>query len=282
MLAQHLHTFGTAEPPSAQKVRGPVRALVFVVVSTLVALCAVVNVIDWARGERTRGESWEYQVPPRANDMSADTAIAAHFVGATDGQGFPVDSAWEIALPVRFSTDWQGLNRDPERETEVRLLWTADILYLRFDARYRVLTVFPGGDEAGRRDHLWERDVCEAFLQPDSSVARRYKEFEVAPNGMWIDLDIGAGKNRDLRSGLRRRVDVDSASKKWRAVLALPMASLVERFDRAAVWRANFYRVEGTSEPRFYSAWQPTRTREPNFHVPDVFGRLIFTEKAAK
>jgi hypothetical protein len=246
------------------------------------ACVAGLCVIDWARRVEAAGNSWEHRVPSQANDMRTDTAIAIRFVGATDAKGFPVDSAWETVPPVRFSTDWQGLNADPELETEVRALWTPENLYLRFDARYRGLTVFSDGEQNGRRDHLWDRDVCEAFLQPDPSQLRRYKEFEVAPNGFWIDLDIGGGTHRDLQSGLSRRVDVDSAAKKWRAVLVLPMKSMVERFDPSAVWRANFYRVEGASEPRFYSAWQPTRTPQPNFHVPEAFGHLVFAESRSK
>jgi hypothetical protein len=227
---------------------------------------------------------WEHQVPTRANEMKTDTATAVRFVGAKDAQGFPVDSAWEIAAPVRFDADWQGLRADPERATEVRVMWTAEMLFLRFDARYRVITVFADGDVGGRRDKMWDRDVCEAFLQPDASQLRRYKEFEVAPNGMWIDLDIdaGGGSERDLKSGLRRRVDVDSAAKTWRAVLALPMKGIVERFDPGVTWRANFYRVEGAEEPRFYSAWQPTRTEKPSFHVPEAFGKLVFAESAGR
>jgi hypothetical protein len=208
--------------------------------------------------------------------MRTDTATAVRFTGATDAQGFPVDSAWEIAAPIRFSADWQGLNPDPQRETRVRLLWTPENLYLEFEAKYRVLTLFPDSDPNGRRDHLWERDVCEAFLQADPSAVRHYKEIEVAPNGMWIDLAIGPGDKRDLQSGLRRRVDIDRAAKSWRAVLVLPMKSLAQQFDPSAVWRANFYRVEGETEPRFYSAWQPTRTPQPNFHAPEAFGRLVF------
>ena len=208
--------------------------------------------------------------------MRTDIATAAHFTGATDAAGFPVDSAWEIAAPVRFSADWQGLNADPQRETRVRLLWTPESLYLEFEAAYRVITVFPDADAHGRRDQLWDRDVCEVFLQPDPAAVRHYKEIEVAPNGFWIDLAIGPGEKRDLRSGLRRRVDVDTAGKSWRAVLALPMKSLVQHFDPSVVWRVNFYRVEGAAEPRFYSAWQPTRTAQPNFHVPEAFGRLVF------
>jgi hypothetical protein len=57
------------------------------------------------------------------------------------------------------------------------------------------------------------------------------------------------------------------------------MTALTANFDPAAVWRANFYRVEGPQEPRFYSAWQPTHTPQPNFHVPSAFGKLRFTDR---
>jgi Carbohydrate-binding family 9 len=211
-----------------------------------------------------------------AKFMGMDTVTAWRLAGATDAEGFPLDASWETAPPIRFRWDWQGRNADADRETEVRLLWAPEILYLRFDARYRNITVFPGGDSGGRRDQLWDRDVCEAFLQPNPLEPRRYIELEVAPNGFWIDLDIAAGEKQDLRSGLRRRVGIDETKKRWRAVLAVPMNSLVERFDASVVWRANFYRVEGPTEPRFYSAWQPTHTAQPNFHVPEAFGELVF------
>jgi alpha-galactosidase len=48
------------------------------------------------------------------------------------------------------------------------------------------------------------------------------------------------------------------------------------------VWRVNFFRVEGAAEPRFYSAWRPTNTPKPNFHVPEAFGALVFTDAASK
>jgi alpha-galactosidase len=210
--------------------------------------------------------------------VTADTATAARLIGKVDAQGLPLEAAWKTAPPLRFNTDWRGQNADGRRETEVRLLWTPETLYLRFEMRYRSITIFPDAESNGRRDQLWDRDVCEAFLQPDPSEIRRYKEFEVAPNGFWIDLDIAPGEKHDLRSGLRRRVNIDEKNKRWHAVLALPMKSLTQRFDASAVWRVNFYRVEGAGEPRFYAAWRPTRTAEPNFHVPEAFGRLIFAE----
>jgi alpha-galactosidase len=204
------------------------------------------------------------------------TAVAVQMTEPPDAEGFPTSSCWKLSTALRFSADWREENADPERETEVRLLWTPEWFYLRFLARFRVITVFSDAEPNGRRDHLWDRDVAEVFLQPDLAQPGRYKEFEVSPNGFWIDLDIAPGEKHDLKSGLRRRVILNEAAKTWVAELALPMKCLVDRFDPAATWKVNFYRVEGATEPRFYSAWQPTRTPAPNFHVPEAFGELVF------
>lgn len=188
--------------------------------------------------------------------------------------------AWQSAQPVRFCTDWQGANPDSALETEVRILWSPAWLYLRFVCRYRELFVFDDSDPNGRRDHLWNRDVAEAFLQPDPSTEHNYKELEVAPNGMWIDLDISHSGLADLKSGMDRSVHVDSQDKLWTAELSIPMRSLTASFDPKKIWSANFYRVEGKVEPRQYLAWQPTRSPQPNFHVPKAFGRLRFAREA--
>jgi alpha-galactosidase len=208
-------------------------------------------------------------------------AVAVRMAEPADAEGFPTRAAWGLGQALRFNADWRGKNADPGRETEVRLLWTAETFFLRFRAKYRTITVFPDAAPNGWRDQLWDRDVAEVFLQPDKSNLRRYKEFEVSPNGYWIDLDIAPGEKHDLNSGMRRRVVLDEKSRTWMAELAIPMKSLVEKIDASAAWRVNFYRVEGASEPRFYSAWRPTRTPVPNFHVPEAFGELVFTARPA-
>ena len=205
------------------------------------------------------------------------TATAARLLQDPDSDGFPSSPQWHTAAPIRFNSDWQGKNPDPQRETEVRLLWSPQTIFLQFRAHFRTITVFPDAEASGRRDHLWDRDVAEVFLQPDASDPQRYLEFEISPSGMWLDLAINHGARQDLHSALRRRVTVDHAQQIWIAELAIPMKSLIPAFDPAATWRLNFFRVEGPAEPRFYSAWSPTHTPEPNFHVPTAFGTLIFT-----
>jgi len=186
--------------------------------------------------------------------------------------------AWASAIPVQFSEDWQGKNPDPALQTEVRILWTSATIYLRFACSYREITVFQDSDRNGRRDHLWDHDVAEAFLQPNPSPERYYKEFEIAPNGMWIDLDITPSGLADLKSGLTRSVQVDEQRRLWVAELAIPIKALTPNFKPDEFWRANFYRIEGLADPRCYMAWQPTHTPTPNFHVPKAFGTMRFVD----
>ena len=216
--------------------------------------------------------------PPSQCASSPSEIVASHVAGEIIIDARHPAREWQKAEAIAFCSDWQGKNPDAERETKVRVLWSSQILYLRFECRYRELFLFEDSDANGRRDHLWDRDVAEAFLQPDPSRERYYREFEVSPNGMWIDLDIFPGGLADLKSGMQRSVFLDEKTRLWAAELAIPLSALTAHFDPKAVWRANFYRVEGKEEPRAYLAWRPTGTPQPNFHMPSAFGRLRIAE----
>ncbi|HEX4486307.1 MAG TPA: carbohydrate-binding family 9-like protein [Terriglobales bacterium] len=212
--------------------------------------------------------------------LEADPTVS-EIIAAPVEQDFSLDAAhlfpvWQLAQPIEFCKDWRGENPDPGLQTQARLLWSEQALYVRFDCRYRELFLFEDSDASGRRDQLWDRDVAEIFLQPEPSRPRLYKEFEVSPNGMWIDLDISDEAVTGLKSGLERSVFLDKKHHTWAAELAIPMKSLIQKFDPARAWRINFFRIEGPREPRTYHAWKPTMTAEPDFHVPEAFGELRF------
>ena len=219
---------------------------------------------------------WTMNPNSSASGKPTPTVVALRLDEGTDQQGFPTAGSWKKASAIVFDRDWKGENSTPTLATEVRLLWMPETLFLRFLSKYQVLNVYSEARGDGWKDQLWDRDVAEAFLQPDASDPLNYKEFEVGPNGFWIDLDISHGAKQELRSALKRRVVLDEGDKRWTADLAIPMKSLTETFDAKKDWRVNFYRLEGLKEPRFYSAWSPTGTPRPNFHVPSAFGTLVF------
>jgi hypothetical protein len=84
----------------------------------------------------------------------------------------------------------------------------------------------------------------------------------------------GLDKHWDFRSGMTAaaRVGDDSITLgmriPWKALRRAPRAG--ER------WRCNLFRCVGRDPARGYLAWQPTRTPEPAFHVPEKFGWIVF------
>jgi alpha-galactosidase len=209
------------------------------------------------------------------NSKSYDGRLAARQLATRpDREGLPEPSAWDSAPSVAFCRDWQGQNPDPERETEARLLWSSERLFIRFRCRYRTLYVYEG--QTGRRDQLWLRDVAEVFIRPAEADIRHYREFEVSPNGDWLDLDIFPGGKSILSCDLKIRVSVDPSAGIWTAELAIPMNCLTLRLDPGQIWHINLFRIEGPAPDRYYSSWRPTHTPKPNFHVPERFGELCF------
>jgi alpha-galactosidase len=253
----------------------PMKCIFWIVAASLSApaplLLSCLRELNYTGSTMNSAHTEEHPAPP--------TAYALRLKGLPAKEEFPSSSAWEKAPALRYDHDWQGENSDPQRATEVRLLWTPDTLLLRFHCNFRSIFVFPDARADGWRYELWDRDVAETFLQPDSSDPFVYREFEVSPNGYWIDLAVSHGKIEELHSGLRRRVVLDDKAKTWTAELAIPMKYLTAQFDPKHAWRVNFYRIEGETEARFYSAWSPTYSPKPNFHVPAAFGTLQFREQ---
>ncbi len=203
-------------------------------------------------------------------------AVATKLTSSAE-PGFPTEAAWERAHPVVFCSDWQGKNTDAQRATEVRLLWSPETLWVRFASRYRELYLYPESNQ--RLYRLWDRDVAEMFIQPPGDAgSHRYKEFEVSPNGNWLDLDVVSGRDTNLNCDVKTRATALARTKMWTAELAIPLKCLTANFDPNSTWRVNFFRAEGKDPARFYSSWHATNTPAPNFHVPEVFGELRFKQ----
>jgi alpha-galactosidase len=207
-------------------------------------------------------------------DSGAIIALRLQYPLGSDGM--PSSKDWARATPVSFDQDWQGKNADPQRRTEVRLLWTSEKFYVRFHCSYRSIHVFDDAEASGRRDKLWERDVAEVFVQPDRFGTKHYKEFEVSPSGQWVDLEITPDGGRLLSNELERVAAIDVAKKTWTAVIAIPMKTLTADFNPNQPWRVNFFRCEGVEPDRAYLAWHPNDSPKPNFHVPESFAILQF------
>jgi hypothetical protein len=212
--------------------------------------------------------------------MSSDNIIEAHY-GSRDLAANQFDSEeWAKARPAAITRYWSGAEAPVGRQAEARLIWTKEALCVRYVCNQtEPLIVSDAPQTAKKTLGLWDRDVCEIFLAPDPNVPERYLEFEAAPTGEWIDLAIHVTQEKretdwEFHSGMTAA----ARTEKNRVLIAmrLPWDHWIHKPQKGERWRVNLFRCVGDGNARGYLAWQPTRTPEPAFHVPQAFGWLRF------
>ena len=188
----------------------------------------------------------------------------------------PNAQPWKDAQAVIAENGPRG-TPTPGHRTEIRSVWTPENIYFLFTAPYQDLNLKPNASQETETNKLWEWDVAEVFVGWDKDNIHRYKEFQVSPQGEWVDLDIDR-KNPlpeggwQWNSGYTVKARVDEANKVWYGAMKIPMKSIDPRPAKAGnEMRINFYRLQG-AKPRKGIAWQPTNAS--SYHVPEAFGTL--------
>lgn len=185
-------------------------------------------------------------------------------------------------------------------ETAFRALWSADGLYLRFDAT----DPSPWHTMTQRDDTLWEEEVVEVFLDLDRS-GRDYYELEINPANVVCDLWMASpwpdkvGHIDWNLAGLETRVqarrDAGSQTTGWTATAFLPWSGFRSLPSSRGIalpptpgdaWRFNVFRIKrpgGAAHPdsdAVFAAW--STPSQPSFHDPSAFRSFVFEGSASE
>ncbi len=189
----------------------------------------------------------------------------------------PSSPQWKSIEGAVMDADYFGAPV-PGHRTEVRSRWTSHHLYLLFICQYEELNLKPEPSTTSETPGLWNWDVAEAFLGSDHANTGRYKEFQISPQGEWVDLDIdrtkGArGGGAAWNSGMQVKARVDAAAKLWFGEMKIPFGALFDGPPAAGrELRAGFFRIAGVDPVKKKISWQATGAN--TFHVPEKFGIL--------
>jgi hypothetical protein len=184
---------------------------------------------------------------------------------------------WRSAQPVYMETSAHGKG-EPKYRTEIRTRWTSKNLYILFICPYEELNLKPDPNTSSETNELWNWDVAEAFIGSDFKNIRHYKEFELSPQGEWVDLDIDLDKTHDetgwkWNSGLEVSARIDRSAHIWYGAMRIPYSAIDTRPPAVGnTLRINFFRCQGPIATRHYIAWQPPM--RDSFHVPERFGTI--------
>jgi hypothetical protein len=191
----------------------------------------------------------------------------------------PHSSFWESA-PVVFAERNAYGEAVPACRTEIRSRWTNQNVYFLFACQYADLSLNPSPCVDAETFELWRWDVAEVFIGSDFEDIQRYKEFEISPQGEWVDLDVDLSKPHHedgwvWRSGMSVASRIDPWLKVWYGAMRIPFTALGDRAPVAGdTFRTNFF---WSQQDGANVAWQPTMS--DTFHVPERFGLLVLVSE---
>jgi hypothetical protein len=191
---------------------------------------------------------------------------------------------WDVAL-------WNSLpvtQGEDKRQTRFKVLYSVTGIYFLFHNEDKVLTATKTADF----ERLWEEDVAEVFLWPDTTNTI-YFEYEISPLNVELPILIpnlngkflgwrpweysGERKTRHLTSVTGGSKKTGSAITAWYAEFFIPYKLMMPLNNvppkRGTEWRANMYRVDYDDNKVIEWSWKKT---EKTFHQFSKFGRLIF------
>jgi hypothetical protein len=189
----------------------------------------------------------------------------------------PSTTFWNETVPIYADRDKYDQVL-PGYRTEIRSRWTAKNLYFLFSCPYEELFLRPSPSTITETYKLWNWDVAEVFIGSDFKNIQHYREFELSPQGEWLDLDIDLSKPHHeegwkWNSGFQVAARIDEQTKTWYGAIKIPWAALDETPPSPGkTLRVNFFRSQGPRPNCKEIAWQPTLSE--TFHVPERFGLL--------
>jgi len=235
-------------------------------VTTLLLVCLLAAPLAMA------GAAPEYSV-------ARTTAVRDSLLG-------PAEEPWTGAAGIAWG---------PSRyETGFRALWDDQGLYLRFE----VTDPNPWHTMTTKDEHLWDEEVVEIFIDPNSS-GRDYYELEINPANVVCDLRMVSpwpDKEGDidwdfegLETRVHARTDAAGTTTGWTAAAFLPWSGfrvLPSARDVALppkpddTWRVNVFRIKRPGGPEapekdaVFAAWSPPSAG--SFHDPSAFRPFTF------
>lgn len=196
------------------------------------------------------------------------------------------DKAWAAAGKIELIFPWES-QTGAKQKTTARLLWDDDNLYVSYDcADTDIVTAHTQHDDPTYLD-----DAVEIFINPMPSQTSIYYGLEMNARAVLYDYVMFQPgghlfKQFDLR-GVQIATSLAGTStnsadkdKGWSLEVSIPWSNfdaLSKRPVAGATWSAQISRWDGREPDRRMSNWSDPATPMPNPHVPERFGKLVFT-----
>jgi hypothetical protein len=219
------------------------------------------------------------------------TVRSTHNISGTDAR-LP-STVWEKAETLNITHfPWPDSGHRPE--TMVKLLYTPEALYIRFQVKDQ----FVRAVAKQFQDSVCTDSCVEFFVAPVSN-SLSYFNFEVNCGGTMLLHRCPSIEERAKGRETENVTDADGATivvdhslpsivdpelvepTNWTIEYRVPFLLFEKYFEidppgPGDLWRGNFYKCgDKTSRPH-WGSWAPVETERPNFHTPQFFRPIVF------
>lgn len=223
-----------------------------------------------------------------------DTAALHYTVHSTDTRP-QADAEWDTGLwaETTATTLAHYMGDPPEHRptTQIKILYDADALYVRFRVEDRYIIALETEPQSGVSG-----DSCvELFFTPGANEPPGYFNIEVNCVGTTLfhyQRHPGV-ENRPLDEGIAQlqmhhsipgpTVNPEVTEPlAWTVGYRVPFRALAPYATitvpkSGSTWRANMYKCANRSSHPHWLTWSPVAFERPNFHLKEQFGFLHFT-----
>ena len=202
------------------------------------------------------------------------------------------EPAWVAAPDVgAFVFPWYESGK--KEQTIAKMLWDDNNLYVSYICEDAHIWA----EHTARDSDVWKDDTVEVFTAPNPNQPQAYFNIEMNVLGIFLDQFHPQGPDAPVPGewngeGIQIKTQIvgtlnddSDEDEYWILEAAIPFANFAHVAVHTPpktgdIWHLNLNRLGGKTNEQF-SQWSGSRTPEPQFHSPDDFGRVVFSDKTS-
>lgn len=211
----------------------------------------------------------------------------------------------KLAQPVEINSDWnkvpwkwitplevkEYMNPEPKHKPRVqaKVAYDKKAVYLIFRVEDRYVRCV----RENYQDPVYKDSAVEFFFSPSNDPSKGYFNLEINCGGTalfrfrseekgTVPIPKSEFEQIEIAHSLPKVVDPEIEIEViWTIEVRIPVDILKPYYPvtppaPGAKWRANFYKIADESSHPHYLTWSKVDYPEPNFHLPQFFGTLVF------
>lgn len=189
------------------------------------------------------------------------------------------------SIPSTYISDYKWIRNNYKPKVEIKLGYNEKFLFAYFKSYEKIIKA----SYTNINDPVYKDSCVELFINLFPNETESYFNFEMNPLGTLL-VGFGHKYNRMnlpvemiekimITSNIKKRIIGKHGLDYWSVKLLIPFILFENSYHKkfqADNARGNFFKCGDETYFKHFGVWNNIDYQEPNFHLPEYFGNLIF------